>query len=103
MNEKLLQELLLAVEANERRQRRFRTAVLMRLARIETTVTMILGGHLVKSSPPRESEEEQTKRITDFEEFIAGRSDEIGLKLVAFTHGEPKAIGARRTKRRKSE
>ena len=49
MNLDLLQRLALAVAANEKAQRRFRTAMLIRVSRIETTVQMIYGAQIVQA------------------------------------------------------
>ena len=101
MNKELLQVLALAMAANEKAQRRFRTAVLIRLSRIETMVQMIHGAQIVEaySSKPG-CEEKVREHAKDAEKYISQHSNELGLKMVKYVYEEPGEPGARRSRRR---
>jgi|SRR6266853_331213 len=102
MNKDLLQELALAVAANERAQRRFRTAVLIRLSRIETMVQMIHGAQIVEAHHSEPCFEDKVSEHTkDAEEYISQHSNELGLKMVEYVYDEREAAGAQRNTRRK--
>jgi hypothetical protein len=99
MNKELLQELAFAVAANERAQRRFRTAVLIRLSRIETIAQMVHGAQIVETHHSKPGfEEKVSEHAKDAEEFISQHSDELGLKMVKYVYDEPEA--ACRTERK---
>ena len=52
-----------AVAANEKTQRRFRTAVLIRLSKIETMLTEVQGAQLVQLWPPDRVYEHQRNEV----------------------------------------
>jgi len=102
MMHELLPKLALAVAANEAAQRKFRTAVLIRLSKIETIVTMIHGAQIVEAQGWRPGYEEKiNKHAEEAEEFISQKSNELGLAMVNYIYGESEAPGARRGARRK--
>jgi hypothetical protein len=85
----LLHHLALAVGANERAQRRFRTAVLIRLSRIESIVEMILGAQIAhghKLQPGYEEKVHEQARGADA--FISLKSKELFLAMVKHLHEE---------------
>jgi len=104
MNKELLQQLALAVAANERAQRRFRNAVLIRLSRIETIVQMIHGVQIVETHQSRPSFEDKVNEYAkDADAYISRHSEELGLKMVKYVYDEPEAPVARGKARRKSQ
>ena len=101
MNKELLQALALAVAANEKAQRRFRTAVLIRLSRIETIVEMIHGAQIVESHISKPGYEEKVREhAKDAEKYISQHSNELGLKMVKYVYEEPGEPGPRRSRQR---
>ena len=105
MTKEFLKALAHAVAANEEAQRRFRTAVVIRLSRIETTVKMIHGAQIVESQrwEPR-FEEKIRERAEASEEYISQKSDELGLAMVKYIYGEPEALDPQpKTRRKRSD
>ena len=89
----LLQVLAKAVADNEKAQRRFRTAVLIRLSKIETMVQMIHGGQIAELHRSKPGSEEKIDEHTKAaEEFISKHSDELGLKMVKYIYGGAEAL-----------
>ena len=96
LDQELLQALAAAVAANEGAQRRFRTAVLLRLSRIETMVQMIHGAQIVEADGPKPRSEDQIKEHAKAaEEYIAEHSRALLLRMARFVYEEPTAPGAR--------
>jgi hypothetical protein len=88
--------------ANERVQRRFRNAVLIRLSKIETTVAMIHGAQLVEavgSIPGAETKINEDAKAA--QEFINQRSNELGLAMVKYIYGEQSEAPPANEKRRR--
>ena len=94
----LLQQIALAVAANEKAQRRFRIAMLIRVSRIETMVQMIHGGQIAEAHNCVESEK-MVKHATDAEEFISQKSNKLALGMVKFIYDETGSTGPRRGRR----
>ena len=95
MTKDLLEELALTVAANEKAQRRFRIAVLMRLANIETIVGMIHGLQIVDSEPPGPHFDERARtRAEGVQEFISRLSKERLLEMVRYVYDGPEELGA---------
>jgi hypothetical protein len=87
MNKDLLIALANAVAANEKAQRRFRTVVLMRLARIETTLQMVHGAQIVEGHKSQPCfDEKMTQHAKDAEDYISQHSNELGLKMVKYIY-----------------
>lgn len=102
MNKDLLIALANAVAANEQTQRRFRTAVFIRLSRIETMLSMIHGAQIVECHGSKPGFEEKIKEhATAAETFIAQGSQKMGLKMVKYLYGESGEPVSRRDRRRK--
>ena len=73
---------------SERVQHRFRSAVLVRLARLETMAQMIHGAQIVDGHLSQPGAEEKINEHTkDAEEYIAQKSNELGLAMVKFIYG----------------
>ncbi len=93
-----------AVAANEKTQRRFRTAVLIRLSKIETMLTEVQGAQLVQLWPPdRVYEHQRNEWVQEVQDRVEKASNEMGLKMVRFIYGEGEAseeVGARHGRRR---
>lgn len=100
----ILTALAHAVAANEETQRRFRTAVLIRLSKIETKLTEIQGAQLADFwAPGKVTDAKRAEYVRELEERISRASNEMGLKMVKFVYGglealepEPKARRKRR-------
>ena len=84
----LLPHLAMAMVANEKVQRKFRTAVLIRLAKIETMASMIHGAQIADAHQRNPHYDEEKLPMTEFvredrdTEFASGVSDgplNIGL------------------------
>jgi hypothetical protein len=105
MKKDLLKELALTVAANERAQRRFRIAVLIRLSRIETMVQLIHVaqiGELWRKEPG--FEEKLTEGAKKAEEYVCQHGKELLLEMVKYVYGGPEALGVRvGTQRKRSQ
>lgn len=99
MNLDLLNRLALAVAANEKAQRRFRTAMLIRVSRIETMVQMILGAQIAEAHGCVESEAME-KHAKDGEERISQVSHELVLAMVRYIYDESAETRVRRGRKR---
>jgi len=98
----LLPKLALAVAANEEAQRKFRTAVLIRLSKIETMLTEVQGCQLVQCWPPgRVSDEQRDKYLQEVEERVSRTSEQLGLKMVRYIYGESREAIMPHDRRRK--
>ena len=95
MNLELLQQLAVAVAANEKAQRRFRAAIVSRVAKIETTIQFIFGAQIAQAHDCIESEK-MLKHAKDAEETISKASDKLGLAMVEFIYGESGETAPRR-------
>ena len=104
MNKDLLIALANAVAANEKAQRRFRTAVVIKLSRIEAILTEMQGAQLVQLwSPDRVYEEQRNEWVQEVQGRVERASQEMGLKMVRLIYGEgvePEEPGAGRGRRR---
>lgn len=95
MNLELLQRLVHAYTANETAQRRFRNTVLIRLSRIEQTVSMIHAVQIVELHKNRPCSEEKIDEHTkEAEEFISQKSHAMGMAMVNYIYGESKQPAA---------
>ena len=83
----LLQQLAVTIAANERAQRRFRTAIVCQVAKIETTVKMIHGAQIAEAHGGVRSDE-MMKHAAGAEEFISDASNKLGLSMVSFIYDE---------------
>jgi hypothetical protein len=98
MNKELLTALAMTVGTNEKTQRKFRTAVLIRLSRIETMLTEVQGAQLVQFWPPdRVQKDQQTRLVQEVQDRVDRSSRELVLKMVNYIYGEgvePEKSGA---------
>ena|ERR1043165_6579768 len=98
----LLQAIAHAMAANEKAQRRFRTAVLIRLSKIETMVQMIQVAQMGESRLKEPCfEEKLMEDANHVAEFILKESEKLGLQMVNYVYDESEAPGAQPKKRRK--
>jgi hypothetical protein len=95
----ILQRIALAVAANEKAQRRFRTAMLIRVSRIETMVQMIHGAQIAQTHDCVRSEQ-MAKHVTAAEEYISQASEKLTLAMVKFIYDETVETGAPRGRKR---
>jgi hypothetical protein len=90
------------LDANEKTQRKFRAAVLIRLSKIETMLTEVQGCQLVQYWPPgRVSDEQRDKYLQEVEERLSVASNQLGLKMVRYIYGETEMPEIRHDRRRK--
>jgi hypothetical protein len=101
LGSEILNALAQVVAANEEAQRRFRTAVLIRLSRIETITQMIHGAQIAVAhmSEPA-SKEKMASHGKYAEDYVSRHSQELGLKMVKFVYGGIEALDTSRKKRR---
>jgi len=83
----LLQQLAVTIAANEKAQRRFRTAIVLQVAKIDTTVKMIYGAQIAEAHGGVASDA-MTKYAVDAEKRISDESHKLGLSMVKFIYGE---------------
>jgi hypothetical protein len=87
----ILKALAEAVARHEKTQQKFRTAVLIRLANIETIVQMIHGGVIFLGRRHGDGSfygDDVERDAKAAEEFISRKSQELGLKMVKYIYGE---------------
>jgi hypothetical protein len=105
MNFNLLTKLVPWLDANEKTQRKFRTAVLIRLAKIETMLTEVQGCQLAEKAqtwPLKNLNEEQLdKYFQEVEERVSKGGEQLLQKMVRYIYGpsdEPAVPHGRRRK-----
>ena len=88
MNQDLLVSLAHAAAENEKAQRKFRIAVLIRLSRIDTLVAEIMGAQLAQSwsTKPGSSEKEE-KFARTVEDRVSSISHDLMVRMVKFIYG----------------
>jgi len=102
MNHHLLLALAQAAGNNEKVQRRFRNVVLVRLAKIETVVTEVLGAQLMEFWPPYKGKEEEREQfVKDLKTRIDQLSELLGMKMTQYIYTEPPPEEPRHDYRRK--
>ena len=102
MMHKLLPKLALAVAANEATQRKFRTVVLIELAKIEATLTQIQGCQLAKFwDVGGISDEQRTKHLEEVEEQISSKTIQLSVRLAEYIYEDKKAVILPQDRRRK--
>jgi hypothetical protein len=85
----LVPELLVAfanaMAANEKVQRKFRNAMLIRLSGIDAMLTEVQGAQLAEYwSPGRVTDDQRAKIAQEVEERVSRASDQLGLKMVRY-------------------
>ncbi len=102
MNLSLLSKLVPWLDANEKTQRKFWNAVLVRLSRIETLATMIHGAQIAEGHLRNHHNEEKIKEHTDGAEiYIAEKSNELGVNMVKYIYGKSEGVSKPHDRRRK--
>jgi hypothetical protein len=92
MDKELLQQLALAVAANEMTQQRFRMTVLSSLAKLETMVTMLHGARLADAFRAVDIPADETnKHAKHLEDFMSRESDKQWLRMVGCIQGKSEA------------
>jgi hypothetical protein len=88
-----LPKLGFAVAANERAQRRFRTALIVRLSRIETVLNLIHGAQIVESHYSQPNRDEHIrKHAQETEEYVSEHSKAMGMKMVRFVYDDSEIL-----------
>jgi hypothetical protein len=102
MNHELLKAFAHAFAANEKTQRKFRNAVLIRLSRIETIVQMIHGAQIAESHLNKPGcDEKVNEHANAAEAYISEHSGELGVKMIRYIYGESDELDVPRDRRRK--
>jgi hypothetical protein len=88
---------------NERAQRKFRTAVLLSLSKIETMVLMIHGAQIADAHlrNPHCDKEKMNKNAEDAEAYISQKSNELGMAMVKYIYRDDPIPEVRRDRRKK--
>jgi hypothetical protein len=98
----LLQALAHAVARNEKTQQRFRTAVLMKLSRIEAMAQLTYVAQVGEPLRNRPYYEEKLKEeAIHAEEFISQNSEKVCLQMMKYIYEEPEAPSVRGKRGRK--
>ena len=102
MNKNLLVALAHAVASNEKTQRKFRNAVLIRLATINAMLTHVQGAQLAESCrAPHVTDERRDAFLREVEEHVSQESLQLGLKMFRYVYDESEEIAVPRDRRRK--
>jgi hypothetical protein len=102
IHRELVISLAMAMGATEHVQRKFRNCVLIRLSKIETMLTDVLGCQLAQCwSEGKVSDEKRTQYVREVEERSAIASEQLGLKMIRYIYGETEVTEARHDRRRK--
>jgi hypothetical protein len=102
----LLTGLIPWLAENEKRQRKYMSCVLIRLSKIETLLTELLGVELVQFWPPGRppegvSDERRAELVQEVEERISRASEQLGLKMIRYIYGETEMSEGHHDRRRK--
>ncbi len=99
----LLTKLIHWLDGHEKQHTRFRMAMIQKMTRMETAVSLILVGQEAQrqSSPPWFQRDKLEEEMSRTEEFIAKQSEEAGMKMIRYIYGEKQAPEPRRDRRRK--
>jgi hypothetical protein len=98
----ILQAMAHVLAANEQTQRKFRCAVINKLARIEALLGLVHVSQLARDQQPVNYYEEKLLEDSQAaEEYISRTSYEAGLTMVKYIYGEGEEVGTKTKKRRK--
>ena len=102
-NFRLLTKLIEWLAENEKRQGKYRFAMIHRLTRMEAAISLLLVGQQAQtqSKPPFYQTDKLMEDAKAAEEFISNQSEQVGLKLLRCIYGEDRAPEPRRDRRRK--
>lgn len=89
--------------ANEKAQRKFRTAVLIRLAQIEAMLTQVQGCQLADYWPPtaKITDEQREQYLKEVESQTAASSEYLLSKMVRYIYGDDPVPEIRHDRRKK--
>jgi hypothetical protein len=99
----LLTKLIHWLDGHEKQHTRFRMAMIQKMARLETAVSLVLVGQeaQTQSSPPWYEPDKLQEAVLRAEEFITKQSEVVAMKMVRCIYGEEDAPEPRRDRRRK--
>ena len=102
-NFNLLTRLIEWLAENEKRQMKYRFAMIHRLARMEAAISLILVGQQAQtqSKPPFYCADKLNEDASEAEEFIANQSEQVGLKMLRYIYGVNRAPEPRHDRRRR--
>jgi hypothetical protein len=102
-NFKLLCQLIEWLDGHEKQHRKYRMAVINRLARMEAAVSMILVAQeaQTQSKPPWVRPEKLEEAARQAEEFIVRQSEQEGMKMIQYIYGKDQTPEPRHDRRRK--
>jgi hypothetical protein len=88
---------------NEKTQRKFRTAVLIRLAQIESMLTQVQGCQLADYWPPtaKITDEQREQYFKEVETRTAASSEYLLSKMVRYIYGDDPILEVRHDRRKK--
>ena len=102
MNLNLLVKLVHWLDANEKQEKKFRTASLIRLSKIETMLNEVLACQLAQLWPEGKlPKEKRDGNVQEVEDRISISSNDLGLKMVRYIYGESIELPLPRDERRK--
>jgi hypothetical protein len=99
----LLTKLIEWLAENEKRQGKFRIAVIQRLTRVEAAISLLLVEQQAQahSKPPFYYKDRLEEEARQAEEFIASQSEQVGSQLIRYIHGKDPAPEKRQDRRRR--
>jgi hypothetical protein len=99
----LLTKLIGWLDENERRQEKYRFAMVHRLARVEAAISLLLVEQQAQTQgkPPWYQADKLAEDAKAAEEFIASQSKRVGLKMVRYIHGKDPAPEKHHDRRRR--
>ncbi|MFZ0826692.1 MAG: hypothetical protein WAO02_04640 [Verrucomicrobiia bacterium] len=102
-NFNLLTRLIGWLAENEKRQEKYRTAVLIRLAQIESMLTQVQGCQLAEYWPPtaRITDEQRDQYLKEVESRTAVSSEYLLSKMVRYIYGDDPIPEVRHDRRKK--
>jgi hypothetical protein len=104
-NFNLLTKLISWLDANEKAQRRFRSAVIHKLTRIESAISLVLVGQEVQSQATLKHHGYDADKLQESaksaEEFISNQSEATGLKMIRYIYSEDPVPEPRHDRRRR--
>ena len=100
----LLPQLVLAVARNEKTQHKFRTAVIHKLTRVESAISLVLVGQEAQSQVTLKHHGCDAEKLEESakwaEEFISRQSEAAGLRAIRYIYSEDPALEPRHDRRR---
>lgn len=102
-NFNLLTRLIEWLAEHEKQHTKFKMAMINKLARMETAISLILVGQQAQtqSSRPFFHADKLREDAQAAEEFIARQGEEVGMKMVRYIYGEDQVPESRHDRRRR--